>query len=78
MGEYGLQGWTLEEILQDVMGMPSTTSDIFQETMSAFDKAMMEDNIKEIKKNYQILDKMLHPNSTQRKILQIQMAGLEE
>lgn len=78
LGEYGLQGWTLEEILQDVMGMPSTTSDIFQETMVAFDKAMMEENVEEIKKNYELLDKMLHPNSTQRKLLQIQMVGLEE
>lgn len=78
LGEYGLQGWTLEEILQDVMGMPSTTSQVFEETMAAFDKAMMEENIPEIKKNYELLDKMLHPNSTQRKLLQIQMAGLEE
>lgn len=78
LGEYGLQGWTLEEILQDVMGMPSTTSEVFKETMAAFDKAMMEENISEIKKNYELLDKMLHPNSTQRKLLKIQMAGLEE
>lgn len=78
LGEYGLQGWTLEEILQDVMGMPSTTSEIFKNTMDAFDKAMMEENIPEIKKNYELLDKMLHPNSTQRKLLKIQMAGLEE
>jgi len=78
LGEYGLQGWTLEEILQDVMGMPSTTSEVFQNTMAAFDKAMMEENIPEIKKNYELLDKMLHPNSTQRKLLKIQMAGLEE
>lgn len=78
LGEYGLQGWTLEEILQDVMGMPSTTSEVFQEIMAAFDKAMIEENIPEIKKNYKLLDKMLHPNSTQRKLLQIQMAGLEE
>lgn len=78
LGEYGLQGWTMEEILQDVMGMPSTTSEIFRNTMEAFDKAMMEDNIQEIKRNYYLLDKMLHPNSTQRKLLQIQMAGLEE
>jgi predicted ATP-binding protein involved in virulence len=78
LGEYGLQGWTLEEILQDVMGMPSTTSEVFKVTMAAFDKAMMEENISEIKKNYELLDKMLHPNSTQRKLLKIQMAGLEE
>ena len=39
LGEYGLQGWTLEEILKDVMGMPSTTSDVYASTIKAFDKA---------------------------------------
>lgn len=78
LGEYGLQGWTLEEILQDVMGMPRTTSDIYQNTIDAFDRAMYDENIPEIRRNYEILDKMLHPKSTLRKLLQIQMVGLEE
>ena len=29
LGEYGLQGWTLEEIMKDVMGMQSTTSELY-------------------------------------------------
>ncbi|MDD3253812.1 MAG: AAA family ATPase [Lachnospiraceae bacterium] len=78
LGEYGLQGWTLEEILQDVMGMPGTTSELYEVTIKAFDKAMDDENIPEIKRNYEILDKMLHPDSTLRKLLQIQMAGMEE
>ena len=78
LGEYGLQGWTLEEILQDVMGMPSTTSELYKNTIENFDKAMDDDNIVEIKRNYEILNKMLHPKNTLRKLLQIQMAGLEE
>ena len=78
LGEYGLQGWTLEEILQDVMEMPYTTSELYKRTISKFDKAMDDGNISEIKHNYEILDKMLHPRSTLRKLLQIQMAGLEE
>lgn len=78
LGEYGLQGWSLEEILKDVMGMPTTTSELYQKTIDDFDKAMEEENISEIKRNYQLLDKMLHPTSTLRTLLQIQMAGLEE
>lgn len=78
LGEYGLQGWTLEEILNDVMGMPSTTSELYSNTIRDFDKAMEDENIQEIKKNYEILNKMLHPNSTLRRLLQIQMAGMEE
>lgn len=78
LGDYGLQGWSLEEILKDVMDMPSTTSDLYKETIRAFDKAMDDEDVPEIKRNYEILNKMLHPNSTLRKLLQIQMAGLEE
>ena len=78
MGAYGLQGWTLEEILTDVMDMPSTTSELFQKTINAFDKAMNDENTTGIKEYYGILDKMLHPDSTLRKLLQIQMAGMEE
>ena len=78
LGDYGLQGWSLEEILKDVMDMPSTTSVLYKETIRAFDKAMDDEDVPEIKRNYEILNKMLHPNSTLRKLLQIQMAGLEE
>lgn len=78
LGEYGLQGWTLEEILQDVMGMPSTTSRLYVKTINEFDKAVYEENVTVVKEKYAILDKMLHPNSTLRKLLQIQMAGMEE
>ena len=78
LGDYGLQGWSLEEILKDVMDMPSTTSDLYKETIRAFDKAMDDEDVPEIKRNYEILNKMLHPNSTLRKLLQIQMAGMEE
>ena len=78
LGEYGLQGWTLEEILQDVMGMPSTTSELYAQTINEFDKAVYEENVTVVKEKYAILDKMLHPDSTLRKLLQIQMAGMEE
>lgn len=78
LSEYGLQGWTLEEILQDVMEMPSTTSELYKATLEAFDNAMENEDIFEIRKNFEVLDKMLHPNSTLRKLLQIQMAGMEE
>ena len=40
LGEYGLQGWTLEEIMEDVMGMTSTNSELYMGTIHKFDKAM--------------------------------------
>lgn len=78
LGDYGLQGWTLEEILEDVMGMSSTNSELFIQVMNDFDKAMYDENVAVVKEKYALLDKMLHPNSTLRTLLKIQMAGMEE
>lgn len=78
LGEYGLQGWTLEEIMKDVMGMESTTSDLYAKIMSEFDHAMKEDNIKIAKEKYELLSKMWHPDNVLRQLLKIQMAGMEE
>ncbi|NFN81203.1 ATP-binding cassette domain-containing protein [Clostridium botulinum] len=78
LGQYGLQGWTIEEILTDVMGLRSTSSELYLNTIKAFDKAMDEDDVSEIKKYYNILNEMLHHNNPIRKILKIQMAGYEE
>lgn len=73
-----MQGWTLEEIMKDVMGMESTTSDLYAQTIKEFDDAMYEENIPVIKEKYEILCRMLHPESTLRQLLKIQMAGMEE
>lgn len=59
LGEYGLQGWTLEEIMKDVMGMESTTSDLYTETIHKFDLAMNNEDQTEILKNYEMLKQML-------------------
>ncbi len=74
LGEYGLQGWTLEEIMKDVMGMPSTTSELYSDTMHNFDNAMNEDNQEGILKYYEILKKMLHPKNPMLQLLEIQVA----
>lgn len=78
LGDYGLQGWTLEEILKDVMGMPNTTSTLYSSTMEKFNKAMTEEDQEEILKQYRLLLQMLHPNNPLRRLLQIQVAEWEE
>ena len=78
LGKYGLQGWTLEEIMKDVMGMESTASDLYTQTIKEFDTAMYDENVPQIQEKYEKLCKMLHPKSTLRQLLKIQMAGLEE
>ena len=74
LGEYGLQGWTLEEIMQDVMGMPSTNSELYLNVMKAFDDAMNNEDQEGILKNYEILKKMLHPQNPLLQLLEIQVA----
>lgn len=74
--EYGYQGWTIEEILKDVMGMEETMSSLYEKTSKEFEKAINEENIKTAKECYKILNKMLHPQNYLRKILEIQMVGM--
>lgn len=78
LGPYGLQGWTLEEILKNVMEMPITTSKLYQETMMKFDEAMNNEDKDAILEQYELLNKMLHRDNPIRKLLAIQVAEWEE
>ena len=60
------------------MGMEITHSDLFLNTFKEFDEALDNSETETIKKNYQLLDEMLHPSNPLRKVIKIQMAGLEE
>ena len=57
--------------------MPGTTSEVYKNILAEFDKAMYEDNVPKVIECYSVLKEMLHPRSVQRKLLEIQMAGLE-
>lgn len=74
--EFGLQGWTIEEILRDVMEMPETTSKLYETTKKAYDQAMNDGDDAEAKRQYDKLKQMLHPDSIVGKLLDIQMAGI--
>ena len=78
LGKYGLQGWTLEEILKYVMDMPSTTSSLYQKTLNNFDIAMNNSDEQSIIENYKLLKEMLHPNNPLQTLLSIQVAEWEE
>ena len=69
---------TLEEIMEDVMGMTSTNSELYLDTVHKFDKAMNDENQEEILKNYNILKTMLHPNNPMLQLLEIQVAEWKE
>jgi predicted ATP-binding protein involved in virulence len=71
------KGWTVDEILDELMGMnDKTMSDTYLELMKNFDDALDEDNYEKAQAAYDGLDKILHPSSSQRKILRIQMSSL--
>lgn len=74
--DYGFQGWTLEEILNDVMDMKDTRSEIYKKTIKEFEDALNSDNSEDAKNAFMKLDAMLHPNSYVRKILKLQMVSL--
>jgi hypothetical protein len=71
---YGFQGWTVEEILEDVMKVPTTKSTLFENMMHAFDQALSEESPQKLAKCLDALQQMLHPKSPLRKLLRIQAA----
>jgi predicted ATP-binding protein involved in virulence len=77
LGQFGYKGWTIEEILIDVMGLEDVRSDEYLTTMRNFDIALDNDDYNAAKEAYNILTKMLHPKNHLVKLLKIQMAGME-
>lgn len=74
--EYGCQGWTVEEILTDVMGMTETRTSTYLNAMSNFNIAIDNDNFEGANAQFLILDAMLHPENSLKKILKIQLIGI--
>ena len=71
------KGWTVDEILDEIMGLDDkTVSDDYLKLTQQFDAALDEEDYKKAKNAYDELDKILHPNSHQRKLLRIQMSSL--
>ncbi|WP_171682651.1 AAA family ATPase [Paenibacillus planticolens] len=74
--EYGYQGWTIEEILTDVMGLQETRSDEYKIAIREFDRAMDDENANAAAYSYRKLESMLNPNNSSLKLLRLQMASL--
>lgn len=70
-------GWTVEEILQELMGLGERThSDAYLALMQQFEEGLDGDNYQKVHEAYEELEKILHPTSAQRKLLKLQMAPL--
>ena len=76
--EYGYKGWTVEEILYDVMGMKTLRTEIYHNLMKEFGIAVDEENEEKAKVIYTQLDKLLHPQNSHRKLLSFQLAKISE
>lgn len=75
--KYGYQGWTVEEILVDVMGMSDTRTDSYYQLMSEFESAIDSDDYDASQKAYQELELLLHPENHLRKLLKFQLAAVK-
>ena len=74
--EYGCQGWTVEEILTDVMGMTETRTSTYLDAISNFNTAIDNEDYETANAQFLILDAMLHPENSLKKILKIQLTGI--
>lgn len=74
--EFGYQGWTIEEILTEVMGLQETTSHKYTRAIEAFENSLELENIAAAREAFSILDELLHPSNHMRKLLKIQLAAL--
>lgn len=73
---YGYKGWTVEEILTDVMGLNETRSTLFVQKLDEFEEAIEAENPVAAAEIFSIISEMLHPNNNFRKLLKIQLASL--
>ena len=71
------KGWTVVEILEELMGLEGKTrSEYYLQLIQQFDEALDQENAEQAVQLHEKLSEILHPASTQRKLLRIQMAGL--
>jgi predicted ATP-binding protein involved in virulence len=75
-GKSGFQGWTVEEILRDVMGLTEVRPPAFTNLYEAFDNAVQLENRAEAERLYRELEEMLHPESELRTILKLHLDSL--
>lgn len=76
--KYGFKGWTVEEILYDVMGMKTLRTELYHQMYDDFGKAIDEEDIDKANALYEELNQLLHPASSQRKLLKFQIAKISE
>ncbi|MCA1179740.1 MULTISPECIES: AAA family ATPase [unclassified Pantoea] len=72
-GEYGYTGWTVDEVLRDVMGMESTLSRELEQKLAEFYGYIDAEDGENARSSYAYLDKILHPKNVLRKSLSMSL-----
>jgi len=76
--KFGFQGWTVEEVLQDVMGMVDTRTQVYSSALNDFEKAIDEENYEKASAAHKKLDGLLHPGNHLRKLLAFQLGEIKD
>lgn len=76
VNEDGYIGWTIEEILRDVMGMNNTNSDFFQNLWAKFTSAIENEDTSEASEIGKQLLQMLHPSNVLKKVIELHLTSL--
>lgn len=77
LGNKSYIGWKIEEILSEIMGLDEKIhTDRYNELMAQFDEALDNDDYVKGKEAYDELMQILHPQSAERKLLDIQFTQL--
>lgn len=73
------RGWTVDEILSELMGLDGKTkSETYLSLIKFFNKAVIKNDYISAKKTYDELDKLLHPNNIHRELLALQLNALAQ
>ncbi|WP_290521690.1 AAA family ATPase [Aggregatibacter sp. oral taxon 458] len=72
----GFSGWSIEEILTDVMGMRDLRTEWYRLTLSKFNTALDEENVESAKAIFSELETRLHPQSTELTLFRFQLKAL--
>lgn len=70
------KGWTVEEVLEDVMRMPDTRTAKFNDLATDFGSAIDAEDADLAVNLYRELDCLLHPKNSFRKIARLQLASI--
>ncbi len=71
------KGWTVEEILSDLMDLDGKTmSETYMTWVNDFTEGIENDDFEQAQNAYKELDKILHPRSELRKLFRLEMTSL--